>query len=53
MERRLKEIKKREGIEKFVRDNNFRGVAQPGPVTQGVTRIHEKHKNQRFFVFRD
>ena len=30
MERRLKEIKKREGIEKFVRDNNFRGVAQPG-----------------------
>jgi len=33
IERKLKGIKKREGLEKFVRENDFRGVAQPGPVT--------------------
>jgi putative endonuclease len=32
IEKQLKGIKKRLGLEKFVRDNNFRGVAQPGPV---------------------
>jgi hypothetical protein len=32
---------------------SMRGVAQPGPVTQSVTWILEKHKNHRFFVFRD
>ena len=31
-ERKLKGIKKRERLEKVVRENNFRGVAQPGPV---------------------
>ncbi len=30
-ERELKSIKKREGLENFVRMNKFRGVAQPGP----------------------
>jgi len=34
MERKLKGIKKRVRLEKFVIDNNFRGVAQPGPVPQ-------------------
>ena len=29
-ERKIKGIKKREGIEKFILENNFRGVAQPG-----------------------
>jgi putative endonuclease len=33
IERKLKGIKKREGLEKFVNENDFRGVAQPGPVT--------------------
>jgi putative endonuclease len=31
IEKKLKGIKKREGIEYFVRENSFRGVAQPGP----------------------
>jgi putative endonuclease len=30
VESRLKRIKKRDGIEKFVLKNDFRGVAQPG-----------------------
>jgi putative endonuclease len=29
-ETELKKIKKREGIERYVRKNNYRGVAQPG-----------------------
>ena len=29
-ENKIKSIKKREGIVKFVSENNFRGVAQPG-----------------------
>jgi putative endonuclease len=29
-EKKLKGIKKREGLERFVSKNNFRGVAQPG-----------------------
>ena len=33
-ERRIKGIKKRDGIQKYVKNNNFRGVAQPGPVPQ-------------------
>ncbi len=31
MEKKLKGIKKRESIERFVLENHFRGVAQPGP----------------------
>ena len=34
VERKLKGIKNRERLEKFVINNNFRGVAQPGPVPQ-------------------
>jgi putative endonuclease len=30
IEKKIKSIKKREGITKFVKENNFRGVAQPG-----------------------
>lgn len=30
VEKRVKGIKKREGIERFVKENKFRGVAQPG-----------------------
>ena len=30
IEKKLKRIKKREGLERFVSKNNFRGVAQPG-----------------------
>ena len=30
VERKLKGIKKREGIERFVVNNTFRGIAQPG-----------------------
>ena len=51
VEKELKRLKRRKGIENYIRKNNFRGVAQPGPVTQGVTRIHEKHKNQSFLYF--
>ena len=32
IERELKGIKKRERLIAYVRNNNFRGVAQPGPV---------------------
>ena len=32
IEKRIKGIKKREGIRIFAEENNFRGVAQPGPV---------------------
>ncbi len=31
VERRIKGIKKRAGIEQYVREEGFRGVAQPGP----------------------
>jgi len=30
IEKKIKGIKKREGIKRFVIENNFRGVAQPG-----------------------
>ena len=52
-ERKLKGIKKRVGLEKFVRENNFSGCGAVGPVPPCGTWILEKHKNQRFFVFRD
>ena len=39
MERRLKAIKKREMIEKFVKENNFRGVAQPGPDKSQISNL--------------
>ena len=31
IEKKIKGIKKREGIKSFASENNFRGVAQPGP----------------------
>jgi len=33
VEKKIKKIKRRAGLEKFIQENNFRGVAQPGPVT--------------------
>jgi len=53
VESKLKRIKKRIGIEKFVIDNGFSGCGAVGPVTHGVTRILEKSENQRFSIFRD
>ena len=52
-EKKLKSIKKRVGLEKFVSENGFSGCGAVGPVPPCGTRILEKHENQRFFVFRD
>jgi putative endonuclease len=45
LEQKLKGIKKRAGIEKFVSENNFSGCGAVGPVTLSVTRILEKLEN--------
>ena len=45
LEQKLKGIKKRAGIEKFVSENNFSGCGAVGPVTLTVTRILEKLEN--------
>ncbi len=37
VERKLKGIKKRVGLEKFVKENSFSGCGAVGPVTPGVT----------------
>jgi hypothetical protein len=42
VERKLKGIKKRAALEKFVSENEFSGCGAVGPVTLGVTRILEK-----------
>ena len=52
-ERRLKRIKKRVGLAKFVRENDFSGCGAVGPVPPCGTRILEKYENQRFSIFRD
>ena len=41
-ERKLKGIKKRVSIEKFISENGFSGCGAVGPVTQSVTWILEK-----------
>jgi putative endonuclease len=53
IEKKLKGIKKRIGIEKFVVENGFSGCGAVGPVPPCGTRILEKSENQRFSIFRD
>jgi putative endonuclease len=53
IERNLKSIKKRVGIEKFVIKNGFSGCGAVGPVTLGVTRILEKYVPFYGTIFRD
>ena len=52
-ERKLKSIKKRVQLEKFVSENGFSGCGAVGPVPPCGTRILEKSENQRFSIFRD
>jgi len=53
VERKLKGIKKRVGLEKFVMVNGFSGCGAVGPATPGVARILEKSKIFDFQIFRD
>jgi len=53
VERKLKGIKKRVGLEQFVRLNDFSGCGAVGPATPGVARILEKSKIFDFQIFRD
>ena len=51
-EKKLKSIKKRIGLEKFVSENGYSGCGAVGPVPPCGTRILEKYENQRFSIDR-